>query len=190
MNNGKPERTYRMKNIRLITALALVLAATSTSVNAEVQVKLGQMKADDTTLETGQLSLITNDGFVFSLYGANDSVNLYSNSNVGIGDISQINEKTSLFGVSTGYEVKLTETSSWKISLIPSVGYEWDRRRKDTDTVRAIKNGFKVEVAEREYSTSNKVVAALSLNATYNNVVVSVAYDTEERIMLTVGMSL
>lgn len=45
-----------MKNIRLITLLTLVLA-TSTSAIAEVQVKLGQMKSNDTTLETGQLSL-------------------------------------------------------------------------------------------------------------------------------------
>lgn len=73
-----------MKNLRLITLLTLVLATVSTSVNAEVQVKLGQLKTSETTLETGQLSL----------------------------------------------------------------------------------------------------------NATYENIIVSVAYDTEERIMLTVGMSL
>lgn len=179
-----------MKNLRLIATSLLVLVAISTSVNAEVQVKLGQLKTSETTLETGQLSLITNDGFVFSIYGANDSVNLYSNGNAGIGDISRVTDEVTLFGLSAGYELKLAETDAWKVSLTPSAGYEWQRNRKYTDTVRAIKNGFKVEVAEREYSTSNKVVASLSLNATYENVVVSVAYDTEERIMLTVGMSL
>lgn len=179
-----------MKNLRLIATSLLVLVAISTSVNAEVQVKLGQLKTSETTLETGQLSLITNDGFVFSIYGADDSVNLYSDSNAGIGDVSQINEKISLFGTSVGYEVKLTEADSWKLSLVPSVGYEWERRRKDTDTVRAIKDGFKVEVAEREYSDRHKAIAALSLNATFENVMVSVAYDTEERVLLTVGIAL
>lgn len=188
------ERPFHGKQITMkkltVMALTIVAALTAPVVNAEVQVKLGQMITSETTLDTGHLTLVTDNGVTFGLYGANGSNETYFNRNAGVGDVSRVTDEITLFGVSTGYEMKMIETGPLAFSVTPSIGYEWLRNRKDTDTVRAIKNGFKVEVAEREYSTLNDVVASLSLNASYDNVIVSVACDTKERIMLTVGMSL
>lgn len=176
-----------MKNILniLLINLALVSAA-----YGEVTAQAGLIKSEETALETGRLTFSTENNLVFGIYGATDKLEIFKDDDAQLHQISSVTDNISQFGITAGYEYNMLEQDGLKIALTPAVGYEWERRRRDTKYVRAVINGKDIEVSERKYINSHKTLGIVALSATYKQTLVSVAYDSDNRILLTIGMSL